>query len=955
MKKSILAALLMFPLVLQAQNVKLPWSQSFDNEQALEQFTVLDANNDDQAFKYNKDTQTAWCVRTQDADDWLVSPVLKLKAGKTYELVYTISGESNSATESYEVKIGKDKTAAAMTKTIAAQASAPADFVEKATVSTMFSVNADGEYYIGWHFNTAMQLEAGAFNIYYIELKEKLGEGVPAAVTGVTVTPAANGGHSAVVAFTAPTKTQAGVALSNLSKIEVFRGEESVKTFDNPTPGAALSFTDTNVPNGKTSYRITPFGAEGEGESVDVEAFVGVDVPAAVGKISFTYNNGKAQITWDKVTTGAEGAYVNPDAITYSLMRGKNNAIAEGLKVTTFEDTPTAKDEQEALAYSVAAVNEAGEGKRAYSNIVVTGKPYTLPMKESFANGKLSYFWLVDYSNRSRWTPFHDESSYSQDGDRGFVGFTPMFLGEQTVLESGLIDLGKAKDPVLSFYYKTHQNSEDVFKIWVSKEYGKADTIATVNLQECELRKWIKVELPLKQFVGSKFIQIAFDCTGSTTTSNLYLDNINIFDRKTNDLEAKLKEAPTRLRVDNPASFVVEVMNHGTKPANDYTVAVYHGDKQMASVKGAAVAAGGTVENIVTFTPQRNLADTLKLYAKVEVEADEDLSNNTTKTVEVAVNFPSFPTAKQLKAVAGATNSLTWVIPDEPRSTDERIVESFEKYADFATKNIGEWQLYDVDNHTVYGFNEITFPGMGDRQAWTVFNYAKTTPASNVAWKGHTGDKVLISFGAPYATTENWLVSPELPGKAQTIAFWEKSFKGSDKETYNLMYSTSGFNRSDFTALEMNHIVSDKWTEVEYNLPEGTKYFAVVASSTDGFATLIDDISFIPDSCAAQQLTLIGYNIYRDGVKVNDTPVTDTKFTDKVGGAHLYNVTAVYDKGEARFSNTAEVTAAAGISEVETTTDATDENAPRYDLSGRRVSKSYKGIYISKGKKHIAK
>ena len=72
-----------------------------------------------------------------------------------------------------------------------------------------------------------------------------------------------------------------------------------------------------------------------------------------------------------------------------------------------------------------------------------------------------------------------------------------------------------------------------------------------------------------------------------------------------------------------------------------------------------------------------------------------------------------------------------------------------------------------------------------------------------------------------------------------------------------------------------------------------------------------------PIRVAAQQLTLIGYNIYRDGVKVNDTPVTDTKFTDKVGGAHLYNVTAVYDKGEARFSNTAEVTAAAGISEVE--------------------------------------
>ena len=80
-----------------------------------------------------------------------------------------------------------------MTKTIAAQTSAPADFVEKATVSATFSVNADGEYYIGWHFNTANAARGRSFNIYYIELKEKLGEGVPAAVTGATVTPAANG------------------------------------------------------------------------------------------------------------------------------------------------------------------------------------------------------------------------------------------------------------------------------------------------------------------------------------------------------------------------------------------------------------------------------------------------------------------------------------------------------------------------------------------------------------------------------------------------------------------------------------------------------------------------------------------------------------------------------------------------------------------------------------------
>lgn len=955
MRRSTLAALLILPLVLQAQNMKLPWSENFDSEQAFERFTVLDANDDEQTFKYDKNACTAYCVRTQDADDWLVSPALKLKADKSYELAYTVSGETNYAQESYEVKLGTDRTAAAMKNTIAAKTVAPADFIEKATVKVVFSIDADGEYYIGWHFNTEMQLEAGGFSIYNIELKEMLGESAPAAVTDVKIVPATNGGHSAVITFTAPTKDMGGKALTKLTKIEVYRGEELVKTFDTPAPGAALGFTDTNIPNGINTYRIVPVSDEGEGEAVEVSAFIGIDVPAAVSKLSLIYNEGKALLKWNTVTKGANDEYVNPETITYTLKRAKTVEVAKGIKASSYEDTPPVQDIQEALVYNIAAVNEAGESKRTYSNVIVTGKPYTLPVKESFANGKLSNFWFIDYGKLDRWTLFYDDSNYSQDGDRGFIGFTPKFVGEWSVLESGLIDLGKAKDPVLSFYYKTHQNSEDVFKVWVSKDYGVADTIASINLQEVELREWIKVELPLKKFVGSKIIQIAFDCKGSTETSNLYLDNINIFDRKTNDLEIKMKEAPGRLRVDNTAAIIVDVTNYGTMAADNYTVTVYNGREQLASTKGAAVAAGKTVQNTVTFIPQRTFADTAQLYAKVEVEGDENLDNNTTDTVTVAVKFPSYPTAKDLKATAGTRNTLAWNIPDAPRTEDQRIVESFETYPDFTNTNIGDWLLYDVDSHTVYGFNETSFPGMGDRQAWTVFNYAKTTPASSSAWKGHTGDKVLISFGAPYATTENWLVSPELPGKAQTVSFWSKAFKGTSKETYSVMYSTTGFNRSDFVMLEEKHVVPEAWTEEEYNLPEGTKYFAIVASSADGYATLIDDINFLPDSTTAQDLTLMGYNIYRDGVKVNDVPVKDTKFTDTMGGAHRYHVTAVYDKGEAKFSNEAEITTADGIVEVSANDQNADQNAPRYDLSGHRVSKNYKGIYITKGKKHIAK
>ena len=64
--------------------------------------------------------------------------------------------------KTYEVKLGTNKTVEALTKTIAAKTNAPADFIENKPVTVLFSVDSDAEYYLGWHFNTEMQLEAGA-------------------------------------------------------------------------------------------------------------------------------------------------------------------------------------------------------------------------------------------------------------------------------------------------------------------------------------------------------------------------------------------------------------------------------------------------------------------------------------------------------------------------------------------------------------------------------------------------------------------------------------------------------------------------------------------------------------------------------------------------------------------------------------------------------------------------
>jgi len=72
---------------------------------------------------------------------------------------------------------------------------------------------------------------------------------------------------------------------------------------------------------------------------------------------------------------------------------------------------------------------------------------------------------------------------------------------------------------------------------------------------------------------------------------------------------------------------------------------------------------------------------------------------------------------------------------------------------------------------------------------------------------------------------------------------------------------------------------------------------------------MVDDVSLRLKSCDLVELNLLGYNVYRDGVKVNEMPVNATLFTDDKADsdAHRYMVTAVYKEGESTPSNEAGV------------------------------------------------
>jgi len=113
---------------------------------------------------------------------------------------------------------------------------------------------------------------------------------------------------------------------------------------------------------------------------------------------------------------------------------------------------------------------------------------------------------------------------------------------------------------------------------------------------------------------------------------------------------------------------------------------------------------------------------------------------------------------------------------------------------------------------------------------------------------------------------------------------------------------------------------------------------------------MIDDVTY-ESAAHPLEVTLVGYNVYRNGELITAEPTTDTYYiVPGIDPNASYYVTAVYDLGESAPSSRVSVSDT-GIDEL-----SLDEvqDAPIYDLQGRRVLNLERGqIYVTKGKKFI--
>lgn len=132
----------------------VPFLDGFDSQSSMANYTIIDANGDGAKWRYNGLSQLVsldWGAK--DHDDWLITPAIRLEAGKNYKFALKARCFASTYPETFSVSAGKSATVEGMTTSVIAESTAKTgDMTE---FSGIFTADADGEYYFGVHATTA--------------------------------------------------------------------------------------------------------------------------------------------------------------------------------------------------------------------------------------------------------------------------------------------------------------------------------------------------------------------------------------------------------------------------------------------------------------------------------------------------------------------------------------------------------------------------------------------------------------------------------------------------------------------------------------------------------------------------------------------------------------------------------------------------------------------------------
>ena len=935
-----------------------PYLETFDTAESIKGWALINLNDaiDYYNWSYYQDATLGNCLVCMNSmkgenNDWAITPGLHMEAGLQYDITIDVCGYKQYPNV-FRLCMGTSQKPESMTYELLPRTEHRGNTWE--TVSVSFTPTETGTYFLG--INDVSAYNMYTFFVDNVSVAAGIRTSSPAAPTDFVVEPDPNGGRSVEISFVTPTKNALGEDLTAITKAEIYRDDALIHTFASPALGAKLTFTDNTVTDGYHNYRAMAYNEAGAGQEVSHRCFVGPNKPGAPTNVvvAETSTAGTVLIEWEAPETDVDGQKIAPEMITYTITMTKDGAdkvIATDISGTSFTHFVCEPASDQTFVYfTVKGKTAAGYGEEASTMLCPVGRAYRMTLSESFTAGTLRYRYGTSSNGYASWASVSASAidDEPQDGDDGMLRFYADNSGMADFLLPKIHIEGK--QPVLTFWAKNY-NGLKGNPIQVIAVDGTQMKI--MNTFEINSTAWTEYSLPLDEFINR---DVRFFIRGAYQSSTYtFIDNIHIKENCTFNLYAYSVSAPSAVRPDEAFDVNFGIENVGTKTANTFTLHLLRDGESIASAQGIAIEPGKKLTGHFVAMLNSSSNPVTKYGIRVDYAEDEFTADNRTHTsdmAEVALVTNALPPAKSLTGTLTSEGyALQWEAPANTTVAVTPVTESFEDYAAAATSHIGQWTLIDADKHTSGGVEAYKI-GIENKQiAFFVFDMSQNSKFPDA----HSGVKMMATIFNNDGANDDWLITPRLCGAQQYISFFARSYRDPYNETFELLYTTSDDSNdtASYTLLKRVERAADRWTEYGALVPEGATYFAIRCISENQFFLLIDDVTYIPANGSETTLTLLGYNVYRDYVKLNPQPLTvrtylDRGRTDSESRIHTYSVTAVYSEGESIHSNECQLIPV-GVGSIT----AKSEKEIIHDLSGRRLPHPTQGVNIINGKKVI--
>lgn len=917
-----------------------PFSESFSQLVSTIGWTWI---NNDSYIEDNYNTTKGLRLVTMNAPEegtFIVTPEMSLVAGNKYEISVALMRGNTNATETFELVAGTSPAAGALTANTVIEPSV-LDVDEYRTFTGTFVPEETGSYYFAIH---GVGDAGKMLYLKQFDISKGVSDGAPGEVTGLEAVADATGVHKVKVSFTAPTATIGGGTLTSLTSAELLRDNESIKTVtEGVAPGAELVIIDDLEPSvGEHTYTVVCHNGSDNGVPVSVKVWVGFNRPEPVEwvKVKETSPLGTVDVSWAPAATDIDGKPLDNAEITYVVYNREYGIVKTGLKETSVTLRPLEPQaEQDWVQYRVAAVSEGGESELAKSMLVPVGLPDKAPWHESWA-GKTATHLTGTTANSvgDTWQvvggfEYKDRVVDPQDADGGMMGLENTSPEERIAMFTGKIDLSEVSSPAFTFWvynYVGDNGKENANELEV-KIIGDNDDdfqhLQTIVIgQTGPQRQWNKVSVPLTGYEGQT-VRLRVEAF-VVTAIYVHMDNLEVNTSSPCNLYASGITAPVSVNPGEEFEVSFTICNNGDSDIAGAKAVLLRDGSEVAVRELGEVKSGSSVK--VAFTEMLGILSDDQVTYVCEARADGDLvpTDNQTEGLTVAVRRNGLPAVSSLDAAAdNSCITLSWDAPDLSEAAPEPTTEGFET-ATAWTSEVSGWTFHDLDRATIGGIGKKQLPISGQQSffvitdTYPVLNY----PNDGDRFKAHAGNKSLWSMysmrGDTYVQSDDWAVTPELYGGPQTVSLWASSFEAdSDQkqylESFEILASADGTEPGDFVTVETVKDVPAEWTRYEFFLPSGTRHMAIRGISYDKYLLMVDDVEFIPAGGSPRQLTLVGYKVWRDGVCVTASPLSETSYVDtdvEPGRTYRYRVTADYGvDGESAGSAEVETALKSGV------------------------------------------